>query len=136
MYQHDLNLLKFIWDNRHFKPSSSQCLFNICIEPMRKGDWNRYTIWLLQQHDLINVSETVYHVIKEAGLKKDIRLWVDKDYFCRPHKVEITGLVNYMLFQFFDGIAQILLKAGLIDETEAVEESYTFEATNHFKRLL
>lgn len=136
MYQHDLNLLKFIWDNRHFKPASPQCLFNICIEPMRKGDWNRYTIWLLQQHDLINVSETVYHVIKESGLKEDIRLWTDKDYFCRPHKVEITGLVNYMLFQFFDGIAQILLKAGLIDETEAVEESYTFEATNHFKRLL
>lgn len=135
-YQHDLDLLKFIWDNRNPNRDERQNLFNVSIEPLKKPEWNRYTIWVVQKHDLINISEIVYQVIYQFKLKDAIRLWTDRIHFCRPSKVETTGFVNFMLFQFYDGIARILLEAGLISETEAAEKSYTFNAANYFKRLL
>lgn len=34
--KHDLDLLKYIWDNRNLNNKAYQYLFHICIEPMRK----------------------------------------------------------------------------------------------------
>lgn len=135
--KYNLDLLKYIWDNRHLRGEQSpQYLFNICIEPMKKGDWNRYTIWLNDHGELHNISGVVYGVVSDFHLKDDIKLWMDTQYHCRPIKIEVTGFVVYLLHQFYQGIAQILLEQGMITETESVEKSYTFTAANSFQRLL
>lgn len=61
--KHDLDLLKYIWDNRNLNNKAYQYLFHICIEPMRKGDWNRYTIWLNNNGNLVNISAVVYEIV-------------------------------------------------------------------------
>lgn len=135
--KYNLELLKYIWDNRNLQcHPAPQYLFNICIEPMRKGDWNRYTIWLNYQGNLHNISSEVYEVVSSLHLKDDIKLWFDNQYYCRPVKVEVTGFVGYLLHLFYRGIAHILLEQEMITETEAGEESYLFVAANSFLRLL
>lgn len=55
---------------------------------MKKGDWNRYTIWLNFHGNLINVSDVVYRVVEsQKKLKDDIKMWYDNQYHCRPIKV-------------------------------------------------
>lgn len=134
--EYNLTLLKYIWDNRNFDNSNYQYLFNVCIEPMRKGDWNRYTIWLNYHGRLQNVSDVVYRVIIEKQLKDDIKVWCDNQYYCRPVKVETTGFLSFLLHRFYEGVALILLEQGMITETEAAEKSYHFTAANYFQRLL
>lgn len=132
--KYNLELLKYIWDHRHLN-STPYNLFAICIEPMKKGDWNRYTIWLNRSGELINVSNVVYSVVLSLHLKDDIKIWVDDRYYCRPVKVETTGFISFLLHQFYDGIAHILLEQGMITEAEAAEKSYHFNAANYFLRL-
>lgn len=132
----NLDLLKYIWNNRNLKNEAYQYLFHICIEPMRKGDWNRYTIWLNCNGNLCNISTDVYKVISSLHLKDDIKLWEDNQYYCRPYKVETTGFVSFLLHQFYSGIASILLEQGIITESEAAEKTYHFRAANYFQRLL
>lgn len=134
--KHNLDLLKYIWDNRNLENKAYQYLFHICIEPMKKGDWNRYTIWLNFHGNLINLSDVVYRVVESQKLKDDIKIWYDKQYYCRPTKVETTGFVSFLLHQFFNGIAHILLEQKMITEAEAGEKSYNFLAANSFQRLL
>lgn len=135
--KYNFELLKYIWDYRNLNHGQPpRYLFNICIEPMRKGDWNRYTIWLNYQGDLHNISSVVYEVVSSLHLKDNIKLWLDNQYYCRPVKVEVTGFISYLLHQFYNGIAHILLEQGMITETEAAEESYNFIAANCFQRLL
>lgn len=134
--KHNLDLLKYIWDNRNLDNKAYQYLFNICIESMKKGDWNRYTIWLNFHGNLINVSDVVYRVVESQKLKNDIKIWYDKQYYCRPIKVEATGFISFLLHLFYEGIARILLEQEMITETEAAEQSYNFRAANYFQRLL
>ncbi|MEN2900474.1 hypothetical protein NJNGDCLN_02135 [Mannheimia haemolytica] len=125
--EHNLEQLKYIWDNRNLENKVYQYLFHICIEPMKKGDWNRYTIWLNFHGNLINVSDVVYRVVESQKLKDDIKIWYDKQYYCRPTKVETTGFISIFLHLFYEGIARILLEQGMITETEAAEKSYNSE---------
>ncbi|ACA31456.1 TPA: hemophilus-specific protein [Mannheimia haemolytica] len=134
--KHDLDLLKYIWDNRNLNNKAYQYLFHICIEPMRKGDWNRYTIWLNNNGNLVNISAVVYEIVSSQQLKDDIKLWQDMQFHCRPVKVETTGFISFLLHQFFNGITHVLLEQGMITETEAAEKSYHFIAANSFQRLL
>ncbi|UQX80499.1 hemophilus-specific protein [Mannheimia haemolytica] len=134
--EYNLEQLKYIWDNRNLENKVYQYLFHICIEPMKKGDWNRYTIWLNFYGNLINVSDVVYRVVESQKLKDDIKIWYDKQYYCRPTKVETTGFISIFLHLFYEGIARILLEQGMITETEAAEKSYNFRAANCFQRLL
>lgn len=133
--KYDLDLLKYIWDNRN-PASYVPCFFNITIEA-GKDDWHYYGIWINRNAELMNISETVYNVIfsRELG---EIKLWQDTQYWCRPSKVKARGFISYLLFAFFEGIAQILLENSLISETEASEaqRSYLFGSANYFKRLL
>ncbi|MEN2838575.1 hypothetical protein HPFOLIGI_00743 [Mannheimia haemolytica] len=46
---------------------------------MKKGDWNRYTIWLNFHGNLINVSDVVYRVVESQKLKDDIKMWYDNN---------------------------------------------------------
>lgn len=134
--EHNLELLKYIWDNRNLENKAYQYLFHICIEPMRKGGWNRYTIWLNIYGNLQNISEIVHKIVVEENLKDDIKIWYDNQFYCRPTKVKATGFISFLLFQFYAGIAHILLEQGMITESEAAEESYHFRAANYFQRLL
>ncbi|WP_289365482.1 hemophilus-specific protein [Mannheimia haemolytica] len=134
--KHNLDLLKYIWDNRNLENKAYQYLFNICIEKMKKGDWNRYTIWLNHNGNLVNISAIVYEIVNSQQLKDGIKLWQDKQFYCLPVKVETTGFVSFLLHQFFNGIAHILLEQEMITESEAAEKSYCFVAANSFQRLL
>lgn len=141
MKQH-LDLLKYIWAHRNLNVPNKETnypmryLFNITIEPMKKGDWNRYGIWINQGNELVNISSLVYEVISEFDLKDDIKLWRDMRYFSRPDKVETTGFVGFLLMMFFDGIALALRNMNVITQKEAEEQSYRFAAANYFNRLL
>lgn len=100
-----------------------------------KSGWNRYTIWLNHNGNLVNISDVVYEIMSSLQLKDDIKIWYDKHFHCRPVKVETTGFVSFLLHQFFNGIAHILLKQEIITEIEATEQSYYFIAANNFQRL-
>ncbi|HHW7475089.1 TPA: hemophilus-specific protein [Mannheimia haemolytica] len=94
--EYNLEQLKYIWDNRNLDNKAYQYLFNICIEPMKKGDWNRYTIWLNFHGNLINVSDVVYRVVESQKLKDDIKIWYDKNTIAVQPKLK-----QQVLFPFF-----------------------------------
>lgn len=68
-------------------------------------------------------------------LKDDIKIWYDKYFIVAPGKFfETTGFVSFLLHQFFNGIAHILLKQEIITKW-VTEQSYYFIAANNFQRL-